>query len=153
MKVADAMTKIVRGVNVRSSVWQAARMMKEYEVGFLPVIQDERPIGVLTDRDLVVRAMARGEEFENLLVDDIMSTDLAYIGSEDLLEKAIELMWHRHLCRLLVTHPGSELQGVLSIADVASIADHERIGELMQVLGSSHWLSHATAEARSRRSS
>jgi CBS domain-containing protein len=130
-KVRDAMSRDPRSVGESTSVQEAARLMKEQDVGSLPVVEDDRLVGIVTDRDIVVRGVANGSEVSSLSVKDVASHDLTTVKADDDLDAALKLMAQQRVRRLPVVE-GDRLVGILAQADVARDADEQRVGETVE---------------------
>src|SRR5881394_1583946 len=114
------MTERPRAVEPQTSVREAARLMEVDDVGSLPVVDDgARLVGVVTDRDIAIRVVARGLDSDATAVVDIASRDLVTLGPDDSLDDALSLMAQAQVRRLPVVVRESELVGVVSQADVA----------------------------------
>lgn len=118
MKVADVMSR-PHVIGEFETVYRAARSMRDNAVGALAIVGREHLVGVLTDRDLAVRAVARGEPPWELHVRDVMTRDPATCGPEDSLATAVESMTARGVRRLLVIDGARRLVGMLSLEDLA----------------------------------
>jgi len=131
-RVRDVMTPTVQSVELRTSVLEAARLMRDSDVGSLPVIGDEgRPVGVVTDRDIVVRAVADGKDPTATKVVDVFTSDLVSIEPEESLDEALRLMAAHRVRRLPVVERG-QLVGVVAQADVALSESPKKTGELIE---------------------
>ncbi len=128
--VRDAMTPNVRAGAPMESLADAAQIMKEEDVGSLPVVEDGRLIGILTDRDIVVRAVAERVDPQSVKVGDVASRELVTVEPEQDLDEALALMAHRQVRRLPVVE-GGRLVGVLAQADVALEAKDKDAGALL----------------------
>lgn len=120
MKVRDLMTPDPVSCTASCSVREAASLMKECEVGLLPVLDDLRPhlvIGVVTDRDLCVSALAGGRDQDVCSVADCMSVDPVICSPDDKDSTALRLMREHQVRRLPVVH-GREVVGIISMADL-----------------------------------
>lgn len=114
MKVRDAMAKTVSTAAPEDTLGRVAQMMKQEDAGFIPVTaQDQRLIGVVTDRDIVIRCVAEGHNPVDEPIEHAMTTDPITISPEDDIEKAAELMGRAAVRRLPVVE-GDKLVGVLS---------------------------------------
>ena len=115
MKVRDAMAETIRTAAPDDRIADAARGMREEDAGFLPVVDDGRLVGVLTDRDIVVRCIADGSvDPRSASVAQVMSTDVHTIAPEDDLDVAGERMADGEVRRLPVVEDGGRLVGILS---------------------------------------
>jgi CBS domain-containing protein len=129
-KVRDAMTPGVRSVAPSDSVTKAAQAMKEEDVGSLPVVEGERVVGIVTDRDIVVRAVAQGVDPQTLTIGDVASSDLVTVEPDDDLDEALAQMARHRIRRLPVVENG-RLVGVVAQADVALEAKEKDAGEML----------------------
>jgi CBS domain-containing protein len=129
-KVRDAMTPGVRAVAPTDSVTEAAQAMKEQDVGSLPVVEGERLVGIVTDRDIVVRAVAEGVDPRTATVGDVTSGDLVTVEPDEDLDDALKLMAQHRIRRLPVVEDG-RLVGVVAQADVALEANDKDAGEML----------------------
>jgi CBS domain-containing protein len=127
--VRDAMTEDPRSIGASASVVEAARLMREGHIGSLPVTEDERLVGMITDRDITTRVVAESAAPETTSVGDVYSRDLISVEPDHDLEEALELMARHQVRRLPVVENG-RLVGVVAQADIA-LKDNERTGELV----------------------
>ena len=127
--VRDAMTNNPRSIGASASVVEAARLMREGHIGSLPVIEGERLVGMITDRDITTRVVAESAAPEATSVGDVYSRDLISVEPSHDLEEALELMARHQVRRLPVVENG-RLVGVVAQADIA-LKDNERTGELV----------------------
>lgn len=118
MKVEDIMTRAVHSVKPGDSIAQAARSMAENDVGMLPVIDGSDLLGIVTDRDLAVRALAAGID-PNSPIRRIMSEDVATCSPDDDVEEALETMANEQVRRLPVCDDQDRVIGILGLADAA----------------------------------
>lgn len=116
--VREVMTAEPMIVRSRRTLTEAAQLMRDWDIGELIVTDGEEPQGIITDRDITVRAVASGQDVRITTVGDICSTDIATVGPDDLAEVAIELMTSRAVRRLPVVLDG-RIIGVVSIGDLA----------------------------------
>jgi len=130
------MTTRPRAVEPQTSVREAARLMESEDVGSLPVVQDgARLVGVVTDRDIAVRVVARGLDAEGTIVADIASRDVVTLTPDDDLDDALALMARAQVRRLPVVARDDELVGVVSQADVArSDVKEKHVGEVVEAI-------------------
>ena len=126
-KVRDAMTTQPRSAEPSQSLVEAAQVMKRADIGSLPVVEEGRLVAVLTDRDIVVRAVAEGVDLNVTLVGDIASREPVTVGPEEDLDEALRLM-ARHQVRRLPVVDEQRLVGVLAQADVATEAKASKTG-------------------------
>ena len=127
--VRDAMTQDPRSIGASASVVEAARLMREEHIGSLPVTEDERLVGMITDRDITTRVVAESAAPETTSVGDVYSRALISVQADDGLDDALRLMARHQVRRLPVVENG-RLVGVVAQADIA-LKDNERTGELV----------------------
>jgi CBS domain-containing protein len=107
-------------------------MMRDENVGLAPIVEGNRLIGTVTDRDIAVRVVAEGKDPESTKVTEIASTKLITIEPQQDLDEALQLMGKHQVRRLPVVEEGGRLVGVVAQADVARNADDARTGELVE---------------------
>ncbi|MEC9374399.1 MAG: CBS domain-containing protein [Planctomycetota bacterium] len=120
MKLADLMTPNVRSVSPDDSVHTAAKTMRDHDVGCLPVVKDKQVVGLLTDRDVTIRAVADARDPKSSTVREIMSTDPACLHDDDDADKAERLMKQRKFRRIIVLDRKDSPCGVVSLGDLAT---------------------------------
>ena len=131
MKVQEVMTPNPRTVGPDDTLQQAAQIMRDEDTGVVPVVEDGRVVGVVTDRDIVIRAVADGE-FE-CTIDDIVSDDVICATPEMTTAEAAELMGEHQIRRLPVTDDDDRLVGIVSIGDLAVKEGRDgRMGETLE---------------------
>lgn len=118
MKISACMSKDVKTVSPAQSIRDAARTMKEIDSGFLPVGENDRLIGVITDRDIAVRAIAtgRGPDTE---IRDVMSEEVLYCFDDEEVEAVSANMAQQQVRRLPVVNRDKRLVGIVSLGDIA----------------------------------
>jgi CBS domain-containing protein len=131
MKVQEVMTPNPRTVGPDDTLQQAAQIMRDEDTGVVPVVEDGRVVGVVTDRDIVIRAVADGD-FE-CTIDDIVSDDVICATPEMTTAEAAELMGEHQIRRLPVTDDDDRLVGIVSIGDLAVKEGRDgRMGETLE---------------------
>jgi CBS domain-containing protein len=128
--VRDAMTEDPRSIGASASVVEAARLMREQHIGSLPVTEDERLVGMITDRDITTRVVAESAVPESTSVGDVYSRDLISVEPNSDLEEALRLMARHQVRRLPVVENG-RLVGIVAQADVALKENEKRTGQLV----------------------
>ena len=109
--------------------------MRDLNIGFLPVSEGTGIIGVVTDRDIVVRALAEGMDPDRALVSDIMTTPILTCSEQDSIEQAAKLMEEKQVHRLLVLDEQGKMCGVLSLGDLAAKAHTQQlVGEAVEYI-------------------
>ena len=129
--VREAMTASVSSVSPSQSLADAAEVMKREDVGSVPVVEEGRLAGIVTDRDIVTRAVAEQRNPQAVRVEEIASHDLVTVEPEQDLEEALALM-ARHKIRRLPVLEGGRLVGMLAQADVALKAKEKEVGEMVE---------------------
>ena len=133
MELRDIMTRNVEVVGADATLKEAAAKMKELDVGLMPVCDGDRLKGMLTDRDITVRATARGCDPNQTKVSEVMSTDIAYCVEDQEIEEAISLMETRQIRRLPIMNQEKQLTGIVSLADIAvHVGDRDLTGETLE---------------------
>jgi CBS domain-containing protein len=130
-KVRDVMTSQPRMADPSVSLTEAAQLMKSEDVGSLPIVQEGQLVAVLTDRDIVVRAVAESADPRTTKAGDIASRQPVTIEPDEDLDEALALMARAQVRRLPVVEAG-RLVGVLAQADVAQEAKAKQAGELVE---------------------
>jgi CBS domain-containing protein len=121
MKARDVMSNELYTIRLEATLEQAAKTMKEQNVGMLPVVSSEgKAIGTVTDRDITVRAVAIGLEPERTQVKDVMSPGLEICYSDDAVTEVAKRMNEKHVRRMIVVERANRrLAGVISVGDLA----------------------------------
>ena len=119
MKVSEAMTSEVDIIDPNAAIRDAARRMRDDNVGSLPVGENDRLIGMVTDRDIVVRAVAENRLGGNTSVRDVMSEHVYYCFEDDDLERVGQIMAEHQVRRLPVLNRQKRLVGIVALADLA----------------------------------
>jgi CBS domain-containing protein len=128
--IRDVMTPDPVCVDPHSSAADAARRMREVESGAILVAEEGHLRGLLTDRDIVVRAVAEGRDPARVEVQEICSSDVQALGPDDPVEQAIQLMRDRHIRRIPVVE-GDTPVGIVSIGDLALVRDeHSALADI-----------------------
>jgi CBS domain-containing protein len=132
MQVFEAMTPEVVSVLPQTRIIDAALVMKGLDVGPLPVVVGCRLVGVITDRDIAVRATANGLDPRTTEVDDVMTRQVVACHEDDDVRTAARLMQDAQVRRLPVVDQAGDLAGIVSLADLAlQVGDDELCGETL----------------------
>jgi CBS domain-containing protein len=118
-QVRDLMVSDVVTIEPSTSVVDAAKRMIQEEKGPLPIVEGNRPVAIVTDRDIVAHVVAEGRDPNSVTVDDIASHELVTIGPDQDVDEARQLMAQHELDRILVVE-GDRLVGIISEADIRS---------------------------------
>ena len=127
--IKEVMTPSPTTVEPGASVVDAARTMRERDTGIVPVVENGKLIGTVTDRDIVVRLIAEGRDPGSATVREIASTDLVTVDPQQELDEGLRLMAQHKVRRLPVVEEDGRLVGIVSQADVARQEDDARTGE------------------------
>ena len=131
-KVHEVMTERPRAVTPQTPLNEVADVMDSEDVGAVPVVDGDRLVGIVTDRDIVVRAIAKGKDPRGMPASEVSSRELVTVNPDDNLSDALELMARYQVRRLAVTAEDERLVGVVSQADVALEGKDKDTGELVQ---------------------
>ena len=131
MKVAEAMTRGAHIVKADDTIKKAAQIMLEEDVGFLPVEENDRLVGTLTDRDIVVRCLAKGKS-GRAKVRDAMTQDVKYCFEDEDMDHVVTNMGDIQLRRLPVMSRDKRLVGVVTVADAVMNYSPESAGTALQ---------------------
>jgi CBS domain-containing protein len=136
MKVKEIMSPKLQWADANMPIEQAARKMREFDIGCLPVREqgNGKLIGMVTDRDIACRAVAMGRVLATTKVRDVMSTGSASCFADQDVSDAVHLMEEKQLHRLAVLDSKNKLVGMLSLADVALHSSHEISGEIIEAI-------------------
>lgn len=141
MRCREIMTKNVRTATSDMTLRGVAAMMRDGDMGAVPVVDDGKLIGIVTDRDMVVRVIAEGKDAETP-ISGAMTAELFTVGPDDFVFEAIRLMGDKQVRRIPVIGAGGELAGIIAMADVALETEDEReIAETLEEIssGESFW--------------
>lgn len=122
MRVGDVMTRNVRVANPDHTIQQVAALMAELDTGVVPVGEDDRLVGMITDRDIAVRAVARGKGLDTQ-TRDVMTADVKYCFEDEDLQDIARNMAEQKVQRLPVMNREKRLVGIVSLGDLAVQAD------------------------------
>ena len=133
MKIRDIMTAHVEVLRPDSSLREAAQKMRELNVGPMPVMDGDRVVGVLTDRDITIRATAEGRDPNTTPIQDVMSRNVAFCFEDDDVKEAAKRMSEKQVRRLLVMNREHRLVGIASLGDLAvDTGDEKMAGKVLE---------------------
>ena len=139
MLVKDAMTHGIRIAEPDETLPHAAKKMSTQNIGALPVVENRKLIGMITDRDIVTRAIGANKTLVGVNVRDIMSEDCFWCAEDEELEDAVRIMAENQVRRLPVMNQANNIVGMLSLEDVALHASPSLTGEILKaVVGKKH---------------
>jgi CBS domain-containing protein len=131
-KISDVMTSNPRTIEPSTPVAQAAKLMRDEDVGPLPIVDGNRVVGILTDRDIVIRTIAEGKDPQSVTAGEIASKQLVTIDPDQSLDEAAQLMAKHQVRRLPVCEEDGRLVGIVAQADVAIEAPTQQAGQTVQ---------------------
>jgi CBS domain-containing protein len=138
MKVKDAMHKGVEWVSPETPVVEIAKRMRDQDIGSVPVGENDRLVGMVTDRDITCRAVANRKDLSKTYARDVMTKGIVYCSDHEELGDALRIMEQKKLRRLPVVNDKKRLVGILSIGDVSHAATAELTGEMMAAVAGHH---------------
>jgi len=118
--VSDVMTPNPASVSEKDSIKRVAEIMKREDAGVVPVVDGRKVIGMITDRDIVVRLIAEGKDPSSAKVNEAMSKQVRTVKEETPINEVLQLMSREQIRRVPVTNNNNELVGIVSIGDIAS---------------------------------
>lgn len=137
MQLRDVMTRDVEVIRPDAPIREAAQKMREIDVGPIPVCDGERVIGLITDRDITIRAVADGCDPNKTAVRDVMTPGLTFCFEDQNLEQAAALMAERQVRRLPILDQNKRLVGIVSLGDLACEGhDEARAGRTLEEVSS-----------------
>lgn len=130
-QVRDVMTSNPTTCEPTATLVDAAKVMAGEDVGPVPIVEGGKLVGLVTDRDIIIRAVAEGRDVTSTAVRDVASKDLVTVTADEDLDRALQLMADNQVRRIPVVE-GDRVVGIVSQADVARAADDEKTGEVVQ---------------------
>lgn len=128
MQINDVMTKDVKYVDPKTSVKEVAELMKKHDCGSIPVAKDDKLVGMITDRDIVLRCIAaQGDEGLSMTAEKCMSPRILYCYSTDKLEDVLENMGQNAIKRLPVLDSNKKLAGIVSFGDLSAACEDKSL--------------------------
>ena len=134
MQVKDAMHAGVQWVEPGTPVLQLAKLMQDHNIGAIPIGENDRLVGMVTDRDIVCRGLARGLDLKTATARDVMSKGIVYCKDSTDIGEAARLMEQNKVRRLAVINDGKRMIGMLSIGDLSRAGEHELCGEIVDAV-------------------
>jgi CBS domain-containing protein len=129
--IKDVMTTNVRSCAPNDKVASAAKLMAQENVGPIPVVDGGRIVGLITDRDIVVRVVAEGKDPKTTTINEVASKDLVTVSPNEDLDDALKMMAERQVRRLPVVE-GDRLVGIVAQADIARMGKDKQTGEVVE---------------------
>jgi CBS domain-containing protein len=137
-KCREVMTKDPASCNASETVTKVASLMKQHDVGSVPVAESDRLVGIVTDRDIVLKVVAAGRNPEQTPVRDAMTPNPVCCREDDDVEQALKLMKERQVRRMPIVDGSGRLSGIIAQADVATRVNKDaKTGELVEAISES----------------
>ena len=118
-KITDLMSRDVKVISPDVSICEAAKQMRQGGFGMLPVAENDRMIGTVTDRDIAIRAVAQGKDSNSTTVRDVMTAGIAWVFEDETVEDAAKMMSQRQVRRLPVVDRNKRLVGIVALGNFA----------------------------------
>ncbi len=138
MKVKKAMHKGVVWVSPDTPLREVAQKMQKEDIGALPVGEKDRLIGMITDRDIVCRGVAKGQDLSKMTARDVMTKGIRWCADESDIEEALELMERHQIRRLPVIDGNKRMVGILSLGDISHAATRNLTCEMVKAVSAHH---------------
>ncbi|MCP4318504.1 MAG: CBS domain-containing protein [Hyphomicrobiales bacterium] len=138
MKVKDVMHSGVSWVEPDTKLKEIAQIMQNEDIGAVPVGENDRLIGMVTDRDITCRALSEAKKPETLTARDVMSPGITWCKDGEEIEDAIRIMEKKKIRRLPVINDEKRMVGMLSIGDIAGNLPQDLTGEVMRAVAEHH---------------
>jgi CBS domain-containing protein len=138
MKVKQAMHQGVQWVDPNTSIKELARLMREHDIGAIPIGENDRLVGMVTDRDIVCRCVAAGLDVAEVTARDVMSKGIVFCSDQEELDDAARIMEDKRIRRLPVINQDKRMIGMLSVGDISHTGARDLTGEVMQAVSAHH---------------
>ncbi len=138
MKVKDMMHRGAEFVAPNATLQQIAKKMRDFDVGAIPVCDKGKPVGIVTDRDITIRALANGKDASKVEAKDVMSRNVVFCRDSEEAEDAIRIMEDNQVRRLPVLDEGQKLVGMVSLGDISHALSQEMTGEVTRAVSAHH---------------
>jgi len=138
MRVSEAMHKGVEWMEPTTSLKVLAEKMREHDIGAIPIGDNDRLVGMVTDRDIVIRGLTSGKDTSTMTARDVMTKGIVYCRDEEDVEDAVRVMEQKKIRRLPVLNEKKRMVGLLSLGDVSHATSHEISGELASAVSQHH---------------
>jgi CBS domain-containing protein len=138
MKVKDAMHKGATSVDLTTPVTEVAKRMRKSDVGAIPVKSNSHLVGIITDRDIACRAVAKSGNVGKMTAQDVMTKDVVCCSPDDDIGFVIKVMEKKQVRRLPVTDSHKALIGMLSLGDISHKIGKDKSGEVLRAVSAHH---------------
>lgn len=138
MKIRDMMHKGAEFVAPNAKLQAVAKKMREHDIGALPVCEGGKTVGMVTDRDIAIRALANGKDISGLEARDVMSRNVIFCRDSEDAEDALRIMENNKIRRLPVLNEAEKLVGMVSLGDISHALSRELTGEVTKAVSAHH---------------
>jgi CBS domain-containing protein len=130
--ISEFMTSELCTIDADKSVAYAAKMLRDEDVGLAPIVEGDRLVGTLTDRDIAIRVVAEGRDPDSTTAREVASTELVTLDPQQDLDEALRLMAEHQVRRLPVVEEDGRLVGIVAQADIARQQNDAKTGEVVE---------------------
>lgn len=135
MRAQEVMSKKPEFLPPTATLQQAADQMRNHDYGFVPIGENDKLIGAITDRDIIIRAISKGKDPKKTTVGDVMSKGIQFCFEDDDLTSVTKKMKTLQVRRLVVLNKGKRMTGIISLGDIATkCKDNKLCGELTEAV-------------------
>jgi CBS domain-containing protein len=138
MKVKDAMHPGVTWLGPQTRISELARNMRDQDIGSIPIGENDRLVGMVTDRDIAIKAFADGKDPDSMTARDVMSEPILYCRADEDIDDAARLMEIHQVRRLPVIDANKRMVGMLSLGDIAACTNRNLLGEVVEKVAEHH---------------
>ncbi|WP_226663566.1 CBS domain-containing protein [Microbulbifer aggregans] len=138
MKVEQAMHRGVTWCSPDTPLWKVAQLLRDHDVGAIPVGEDDRLIGMVTDRDIVCRGLAEGIDIREMTAEDVMTSGIEYCYADEHIEEAIAHLEEMKIRRMPVIDGAKRMVGMLSMGDIAHAVNDSTCHEYAAAVSAHH---------------
>ena len=138
MKVKDMMHKGAEYVAPNAKLEMIAKKMRDHDIGSIPVCEGGKILGMVTDRDIAIRALANGKDVSKIEAKDVMSKDVIFCRDTEEAEDAIRIMEDNQIRRLPVLNDAKQLVGMVSLGDISHALSQDLTGEVTRAVSAHH---------------
>ena len=138
MKVKEMMHKGAEYVAPNAKLQSIAKKMRDHDIGAIPVCEGGKPVGMVTDRDITIRALANGKDISAVEARDVMSRNVIFCRDSEEAEDALRIMEGKKIRRLPVLNEGGKLVGIVSLGDISHALSRELTGKVTKAVSAHH---------------
>jgi len=138
MQVKEAMHAGVEWVEPNTPVSTIAQKMRDLDIGAIPVCEKDHLVGMITDRDITCRAVAKGTDLSKLTASDVMTKDVVYCRDTEDLQDAIHIMEDKQIRRMPAIDENKRMVGMLSLGDISHAVSQALSGEVIKAVSDHH---------------